>query len=154
MRTITTKKGNTIELYDGIDEMTIERYHKFNQMIVLSSGIGGDTESIMQKVNLIRKHIADNQPKKADVELLNLNQSLYFAVNSIDPKSVAFACLVHSIDGEEQTLLTEDAIHKLSQRLNAILLKSEMDNALERIKKKLKAIWRYTTLKRNRKTKK
>jgi hypothetical protein len=125
-------------MYDGVDEMPIVRYHKFTQLLIIASGVGSDMEAAKQKVADIRRYLANGEPKKADMELTNLHQALSFIYGGIDPRSAAFACMVKSIDGEEQTDMSQAALDALGERINAIVTKGERDGILDAIKKKLK----------------
>lgn len=129
--------NHTVTLYDSVDEMPIERYHKFNQLLVLHSGLGADLDAAAEKVLLIRNLIAQKQNEKADVELLNLQQIFAFVYSSIDPRDRAFACLIKTLDGKEITETTDAGLDEIVKVFGKILSKSERDNVINTVKKKL-----------------
>lgn len=136
MREIELKSGHRLELYDSVDEMPMVRYHKFTQYLVLGCGLGKDAEELATRVAGIRRLVADGETGKADVELLNMQQALQFAMDCVDPRGLAFAALVRTLDGEEQTDVTSDGLQRLSERLEKIVLKRERDSANAAVKKK------------------
>lgn len=136
-------KGHKIEMYDGIDEMPVVRYHKFTQLMVLASGVGADIDAIRDKLLNIRNMMDDKENSKAKVEILNLYQTFAFIDKGIDPHSSAIACLVHSIDGEVQEDINGDALDKIAAKLNVWMTKAERDSTTEAVKKKIENELRY-----------
>lgn len=130
-------KNHSILLYDALDEMPVVRYHKFTQLMVLAAGVGNDLNAIRTKLLSIRQMIEDNTPEKAKVEILNLYQTFAFIDKVTDPRSLAMACAVHSIDGEEQTDTSGDGLQKVADRLNGWMSVKERDDATAAVKKKM-----------------
>lgn len=124
-------------LYDALDEMPVVRYHKFTQMMVLAAGVGNDLDAIRGKLLAIRQMIEDNTPEKAKVEILNLYQTFAFIDRLADPRSLAMAYTVHSIDGEEQKDMSGDGLQKVADRLNEWMSVKERDDATAAVKKKM-----------------
>lgn len=142
MREIQLRK-HTIQLYDSIDEMPVVRYHKFTQLMVLATGEGNDLEAIRTKIDSIVKMIDDGQPAKAKVEMLNLYQIFAFIDTAVDPKSLAFACLVKSIDGKEETDINDNRLHEIAGKIDQWATKAERDAATDSAKKKMERALRY-----------
>lgn len=136
-------RGHRIELYDGIDEMPIVRYHQFTKMLLIGDGLGCDIEALRGKVNEARLLIRDGETKKADSELVSLWQTLTFIERAVDPKSIAYAALVKSIDGEEQADHTQAGLERVRARLDGWLTKTERDAELLSVKKKIQQEARY-----------
>ena len=134
MKTLNVK-GKIIKLYDSIDEMPIVNFQKYNKLILLDSGLGSDINSvdehIVKLVKLIKTDIS-----KASQELQNLRQNMHMIVSEISPNYMAFAALIHSIDGEILTNLSDD---NLKQVLNDIreIKHSTIIDFLVWVKKKL-----------------
>ena len=145
MRTVKLL-NHKIEIYDSIDEMPITRYHKFTQLMVLSSGVGNDLAAIKSKILGIKQMLDDKQPEKAKVELLNLYHVFFFIDTVTDPRSLAFASIVKSIDGDPMDAISDDELKKTSDQLNEWMTKEERDgkdNVVDSVKKKIESELAY-----------
>lgn len=108
--------GHTVELYNSIAELPIDRFMLFNRQILIDSGVGCDLEDISIKVTRIIRLI-DKDPDGAKVELKNLSGTLVNAINEVNPKMGAFVALVKSIEGKEVTDLSLEGIEKVQKIL-------------------------------------
>lgn len=127
--------NNTIKLYDSIDEMPIVNFQKYNKYILIDSGLGSDIDSIdAHLVNLAKLIKTDKD--KASVEIHNLRQNMYFIVNNISPKYLAFTSLIHSINGVKLTDLSDDNLKKILDKLKEVK-HSKIIQFLDWLKKKL-----------------
>lgn len=109
-----------MRVYDSIDEMPIVNFQKYNKYLLIDSGIGSDADDIDAHIVKIAKFIKANNNKKALQELQNMRQNMYMVNNEISPKYLAFAALIHSIDGKEVNDLSDDGLKKLLQDLKDI----------------------------------
>lgn len=109
-----------VRVYDSIDEMPIVNFQKYNKYLLIDSGIGSDADDIDAHIVKIAKFIKANNNKKALQELQNMRQNMYMVNNEISPKYLAFAALIHSIDGKEINDLSDDGLKKLLQDLKDI----------------------------------
>ena len=109
-----------VRVYDSIDEMPIVNFQKYNKYLLIDSGIGSDADDIDAHIVKIAKFIKANNNKKALQELQNMRQNMYMVHNEISPKYLAFAALIHSIDGKEVNDLSDDGLKKLLQGLKGI----------------------------------
>lgn len=109
-----------IQVYDSIDEMPIINFQKYNKYLLIDSGIGSDADDIDAHIIKIAKFIKANNSKKALQELQNMRQNMYMVNNEISPKYLAFAALIHSIDGKEVNDLSDDGLKKLLEDLKNI----------------------------------
>ena len=109
-----------VRVYDSIDEMPIVNFQKYNKYLLIDSGIGSDADDIDAHIVKIAKYIKSNNNKKALQELQNMRQNMYMVNNEISPKYLAFAALIHSIDGKEVNDLSDDGLKKLLQDLKDI----------------------------------
>lgn len=109
-----------VRVYDSIDEMPIINFQKYNKYLLIDSGIGSDADDIDAHIVKIAKFIKANNNKKALQELQNMRQNMYMVNNEISPKYLAFAALIHSIDGKEVNDLSDDGLKKLLQNLKDI----------------------------------
>ena len=130
-----------VQVYDSIDEMPIVNFQKYNKYLLIDSGIGSDADDIDAHIVKIAKFIKANNNKKALQELQNMRQNMYMVNSEISPKYLAFAALIHSIDGKEANDLSDDGLKKLLQDLKdikhsrvidfLIWLKKKVTNELE-----------------------
>lgn len=109
-----------VRAYDSIDEMPIINFQKYNKYLLIDSGIGSDADDIDAHIVKIAKFIKANNNKKALQELQNMRQNMYMVNNEISPKYLAFAALIHSIDGKEVNDLSDDGLKKLLKDLKSI----------------------------------
>ena len=109
-----------VRVYDSIDEMPIVNFQKYNKYLLIDSGIGSDADDIDAHIVKIAKFIKANNNKKALQELQNMRQNMYMVNNEISPKYLAFAALIHSIDGKEVNDLSDDGLKKLLQDLKYV----------------------------------
>ena len=127
----------TICVYDSIDELPIVNFQKYNKYLMIDSGIGSDVDDIDAHIAKIAKYIKSKDEKKALLELQNMRQSMYMINSEISPKYLAFAALIHSIDGKEVTDLSDDGLKALLEEIKQIK-HSKVIEFLFWLKKKLR----------------
>jgi hypothetical protein len=115
---IVNKK--VVRVYDSIDEMPIVNFQKYNKYLLIDSGIGSDADDIDAHITRVAKFIKSNNAKKALQELQNMRQNIYMVNSEISPKYLAFAALIHSVDGKEVNDLSDDGLKKLLQDLKEV----------------------------------
>ena len=109
-----------VQVYDSIDEMPIVNFQKYNKYLLIDLGIGSDADDIDAHIVKIAKFIKANNNNKALQELQNMRQNMYMMNSEISPKYLAFAALIHSIDGKEVNDLSDDSLKNLLQNLKDI----------------------------------
>lgn len=109
-----------VRVYDSIDEMPIINFQKYNKYLLIDSGIGSDVDDIDAHITRIAKFIKANNNKKALQELQNMRQNMYMVNSGISPKYLAFAALIHSVDGKEVNDLSDDGLKALLKELKEI----------------------------------
>lgn len=119
MKNLTVNK-KTVRVYDSIDEMPIINFQKYNKYLLIDSGVGSDVDDIDAHIARIAKFIKSNNAKKALQELQNMRQNMYMVNSEISPKYLAFAALIHSIDGEEVNDLSDDGLKNVLAKLKEI----------------------------------
>lgn len=135
MKTLLLNK-KIIKVYDSIDEMPIVNFQKYNKYLLIDSGIGSDADDIDSHIVKIAKFIRAGDNKKALQELQNMRQNMYMVNNEISPKYLAFAALIHSIDGKELTDLSDDGLKEVLSEIKKIK-HSKIIEFLYSLKKKL-----------------
>lgn len=137
MRTLALK-NKIIKVYDSIDEMPIVNFQKYNKFLLIDSGIGSDADDIDAHIVKIAKFIKSKDDKKAFQELQNMRQNMHMVNNEISPKYLAFAALIHSINGKEVKDLSDDNLKSIISSINSVKHSAIVDFLLS-IKKKFQA---------------
>ena len=127
---------HTVELYDAIDEMPIVRFHKYQKLILIDSGIGADIQAFDQRIEKARRFLMSGKPEKVQQELENLRQCVFLIQSGISPRHRAFAVLVAKIDGKACEDLSDEGLERVLQALADIPVK-EMTAQLDAVKKKI-----------------
>lgn len=134
---VTVQIGkHTVEMYDGIDELPIVRFHKYQKLLLVDSGIGSDIASFDQRIEKTRRFLMAGKPDKAQQELENLRQCVFMIQNGLSPKHRAFAALVAKLDGRECTDISDDALDAIVTALNDAPVE-QMAARLDAAKKKI-----------------
>ena len=131
--------GHTVEYYDAIDDLPIVRHHRFNEFISLKSGIGSTMEDVDKHIMGTVQMVQRGDKDMAITKLMNMRQGIQFAIENVDPQSMAFAVLVHKIDGVEQKDTSDHGLKNVLNLLSEIKITYGMVKAIvEFVKKKLK----------------
>lgn len=126
---------HTVEIYDSVDELPIKRFQKYNKYLLIDSGVGSDIQDVLHHIDLAKVY-ANSNPAMAITELENMRQSIYLVVDELSPKYMAFATLVHKIDGEEMTDLSDAGLKRVLCILSEAK-KGWLDGVLSSVKKKI-----------------
>lgn len=124
-----------VELYDAIDELPVIRFHKYNKMLLIDSGIGSDLQDFDNHIEKATRYMNKN-PELAIIELDNMRQNVYFIQMGISPRHLAFAVLVKSINGKLCDDLSDDGLKSLLERFKDIP-NGELTAQIEAVKKKI-----------------
>lgn len=127
--------GKKLLIYSSIDELPIINFQKYNKYLIFDSSIGSNVDDVQAHISRTLKLI-DSNTEKAKKELTNMLQSLYMIANEISPKHMAFASLIHSIDGEKVTDYSDENLQLIIKSLNNCK-NSFLDKLLSEIKKKI-----------------
>ena len=126
-----------LKVYGGIDELPSERYNKFNIYCLLRAGIGNDAESIATHIQDLATTIGKNDTERAMVQLNNYYHALNMILNHEDTQSMAFACLVHSINGVEITDISEEGLRWIVSRIARAEKRVQAAQLFDLLKKKI-----------------
>lgn len=97
-----TKLGtHTLEVFDSISELSVERFHQFNKLALIDSGVGSDLASADVHLGRIGAYINQGQRENAIQEIKNLRQNIALVISGVSPKLMSFAALVNSVDGKQ-----------------------------------------------------
>lgn len=135
MKTATIGK-HKVELYDSIEDLPITRYHKYNKMLLVDSGLGSDLTDVDSHIEKSIAFIKTGDNDAAIAEMMNMRKAIYFVQMSLSPKHLAFAALVKKIDGKEFNDLSDDGLRKVVDMLCDSASK-DIVNTLDEAKKKI-----------------
>lgn len=130
--------GHKLEIYDSIDELPMRRFHKFNKMLLVDSGVGGTLAEADAHLERIKAFIRVKKADEALKEVDNLRTNLYLTMNGISPKNLAFASLVKTLDGEPCDDLSDDGLKAVVEKLEDLTV-AELDGEFDSVKKKIES---------------
>jgi len=125
-----------VEIYDSIEDLPMIRFHKYNKMLLIDGGIGSDLLDFDGHIEKAIAYSKSKNPQLGAIELENLRQNIYFIQSELSPKHLAFAVLVKSIDGVEQTDLSPEGLQKILDHFSYVP-QNEMTAQSEAVKKKI-----------------
>lgn len=125
-------KRTKLMLYTDIDQLSAERFSKVNKYWMLYDELGNSFEDI-DRIHITRIMLSMDDKEKAKRVLDNMRVLIHNIINEVNPESLAFVCLIHSIDGEEITDLSEDNLKRILKLLSDKgLMYSELKKKLKR----------------------
>lgn len=127
--------GHTVRIYDSIDELPVVRFHKYNRMLLVDSGIGSDITDFDAHIERVVAYIRKGENENAAKELDNLRQNVYMILSGQSVRDLSFACLVESIDGQRCDDLSEESLGKVLQMLGGTPRKQLTDETQSAKKK-------------------
>lgn len=133
-----TLSGHTLELYDSIEDLPIQRFHRFNRLLIVDSGVGSDMNDINLKLARIIHYVDKGDKKNARIEIENMRQAINLILEEISPKHLAFGLLVKKIDGKEVDDISHEGLKALQNKLMGEPV-SVIDRLINLIKKKLES---------------
>lgn len=134
MRTINIK-NKILKVYDSIDEMPIVNFQKYNKYLLIDSGIGSSVDDIDAHISKIARFIKVDKDK-AIQELQNMRTNLIMISSGISPKYLAFASLIHSIDGKKVDDLSDENLSSILSSLKTVK-HSWLVSLVQSVKKKI-----------------
>lgn len=133
----TIKLGNhTIEMYDSIENLPMIRFHKYNKCMMVDAGVGDSVADFDRHIEKTLRYIKTKKTDLAVAELENMRNNIFMMQENISPRSMAFAVLVKSIDGNPCDDLSDDGIKKVCDKLSDVSFK-EFTSLFEEVKKKI-----------------
>ena len=145
---ITFKKRNTeVIFYDSIEEMPHRRYMKFNKEMMRSNEVGNTMADIIKRINRAMGFIGANEAEKAMKELSNARMAFSYSQAELEPKGLALAAMVKSINGVEVEDITTSGLQNTLEVLQRIgITKKDVENTADGIKKKSNKSLKYSFL--------
>jgi len=145
---ITFKKRKTeVIFYDSIEEMPHRRYMKFNKEMMRSNEVGNTMADVIKRINRAMGFIGANEGDKAMKELSNARMAFNYSQAELEPKGLALAAMVKSINGVEVEDITTSGLQNTLEVLQRIgITKKELENTADGIKKKSNKSSKYSFL--------
>ena len=112
-----TINGKEVEIYTSIDSLPAGRYHQFNRYLLIDSHIGGNIEAVSRHVDKIALLLKKGRTEEAALTLRNMQQTMAFIIQNLDPGLLAFTPLIKSIDGVQVEALTGEQAQALVAQL-------------------------------------
>ena len=125
-----------VTLYNDIEALPIERFQKYNKMLMLDAGLGSDVKVFDSKLARINEFIQNNDIANASTEIDNIRQTLFNVQNGLSPYFMSLIPLMSEIDGEPFTDLSDASIQAAYDKLKDVTLR-EYKNVSEGVKKKI-----------------
>jgi|WetSurMetagenome_2_1015567.scaffolds.fasta_scaffold00103_52 hypothetical protein len=120
MKEIVLHKGlnrTKLLVYTDIDQLPADRFAKLNKFWMLHDELGSSFEDI-DKIHITRIALSLGDPEKAKRVLDNMRVLMHNIINEVNPESLSFACLIHSIDGVEMTDLSDENLNRVIKYLS------------------------------------
>ena len=142
-----SKKKVDVVFFDSIEEMPHRRYMKFNKEMMRANEVGNTVADMMKRVDRAMSFIGAKEHDKAMKELSNAKMSYSYAQNQLEPKGLALAAMVKSVNGVEKNDITTSGLQDTLAFLQDIgITKKELDDTSGSIKKKLKESLKFSFL--------
>lgn len=134
---VTVKIGkHTVQMYDSIEELPVIRFHKYQKLLLVDAGIGGDIAAFDQRIEKARRFLMAGKTEQAQQELANMRQCVWLMQQGINPKNRAFAVLVTNVDGQDYPTITDDSLNAIMEKLNDVPI-NKLTDQLDSVKKKI-----------------
>lgn len=127
-----------LDLYDGIDEMPIGRFHRFNRNLMVDAGVGSDLTAVDSHIVKAMAFMKAGKNDAAAGELENLRKAVLLIHEGLSPAFSAFACLVASVDGRSTEGWSESELDSLAEELKDLPVR-ELRSETGEVKKKIDA---------------
>lgn len=135
--------NHKVTIWDSVEEMPIVRWNKMQKFLMIEGAAGGGIEGLVARLNKINALMKEEKhEKRVNAEVMDIIQGIRFAESGINPKSMAFACLVASIDERMCNDISDEGLRSTSILLENIS-KAEQDAIVDGVKKKFKPSWRH-----------
>ena len=145
---ITFKKKKTeVKFYDSIEEMPHRRYMKFNKEMMRANEVGNSMADVIKRIDRAMGFIQAKESDKAVRELSNARLAYSYSQAELEPKGLALAAMVKSVNGVEVNDITTSGLQNTLEVLQNIgMSKKELDHNADSVKKKSNKSSKYSFL--------
>lgn len=135
MKTIRIGK-HKVTFYDAIAELPITRFHVYNKMLLVDSGVGSDITDFDSHIERVIAFMKKKDNESAIKEMQNLRQNIYLIQQALSPKHMAFAALIADIDGKPCDNISDEGLKETLAKIANEKI-TEIDKPLHDSKKKI-----------------
>ena len=144
---IFKKKKTEVKFYDSIEEMPHRRYMKFNKEMMRANEVGNSMTDVIKRIDRAMGFIQAKESDKAVRELSNARLASSYSQAELEPKGLALAAMVKSINGVEVDDITTSGLQNTLEVLQNIgMSKRELDHNADSVKKKSNKSLKYSFL--------
>jgi hypothetical protein len=144
---IFKKKKTEVKFYDSIEEMPHRRYMKFNKEMMRANEVGNSMADVIKRIDRAMGFIQAKESDKAVRELSNARLAYSYSQAELEPKGLALAAMVKSVNGVEVNDITTSGLQNTLEVLQNIgMSKKELDHNADSVKKKLSKSSKYSFL--------
>lgn len=127
-----------IELYNPDTSIPYFNYQRLQRFLVLGAGIGNTTDDVLSRLSNIQTYAANERPEDVITEVDNFMLAIYSALEGLSYDTMAFACMVKSIDGVVVDIATDNGVKLVSEQILAKgVTEADVSEYLALLKKKL-----------------
>ena len=127
-----------VTMYESIEELPIERFQKYNKMLMIDAGLGSDLTALDAHLAKVSEFIKAGELNNAATEMDNLRQTLFNVQNGQTPHFLSLIPLMAEIDGEPLTDISDENLQAVYERLKDVTFGQYEQTATE-VKKKIEA---------------
>jgi hypothetical protein len=127
-----------VTMYESIEELPIERFQKYNKMLMIDAGLGSDLTALDAHLAKVSEYIKAGELTNAATEIDNLRTTLYNVQNGLTPHFLSLIPLMAEVDGEPVSDLSDEALKATYERLKDVTFGQHEQVAAE-VKKKIEA---------------
>jgi hypothetical protein len=127
---------HAVSLYTSIDELPMERFHRYNKMLLIDAGIGSDMTAFDAHIEKVVRYMRNGDTDDAVKEMENMRQNVYVIQTEQSPVNLSFAVLVKEVDGKACDDLSDEGLERVRAML-ADVTRKEMTTEFSEVKKKI-----------------
>ena len=125
-----------VTLYSSIEELPMQRFHKYNKMMLIDAGLGSDLNAVDGHIERAVRFIKGDHRQEAATEMENIRQTIYLIIQGMCPKHLAFAVLVAEVDGKPCDDISDEGLQRIVELLGDAPVK-DVTAESEAVKKKI-----------------
>lgn len=132
--------GHKVTLYDSPGELPLDRFKAFNHYLLLDQELGSTAEDLDATLTRAVQFLSAGEQDAAVQLLQNVQLLRRSVIAGLNPRMMAFAVMVYSVDGSERKDITEAGLQSTIDLLAKQRLKwSDLTGLVDAVKKKLVA---------------
>lgn len=125
-----------VTMYESIEELPIERFQKYNKMLMIDAGLGSDLTALDAHLAKVSEFIKAGELNNAATEIDNLRQTLFNVQNGQTPHFLSLIPLMAEIDGEPLTDISDENLQAVYERLKDVTF-GQYEQTASEVKKKI-----------------